>query len=76
MSKKLVRVNGDVVGTKLEGKFFKKHNSSMNWIAIMDAEPQMAIKLQLENLIHTYGIETVEQITEFVISDMKIGKVA
>lgn len=76
MSKKLVRINGDVVGTTREGKFFEKHNSSMNWAALLDSEPQMAIKLQLENLIHTYGLEAVEEIAGFVVSDLKLEKVA
>lgn len=66
----VVRINGDIVGTE---KHFKlgKHKDSLNWIALLDSEPQMAIKLQIENLLATYGVEAVEQITHFVIEDAK-----
>lgn len=68
--KTVVRINGDIVGTDRHYKH-DKHLSSLNWIALLDSEPQLAIKLQLENLIATYGLENVELISTFVISDAK-----
>lgn len=68
----VVKVNGDIVGTARQLNH-SKHVSSMNWIAILDSEPQLAIKLHMENMINHYGLEAVELIANFVINNAKKG---
>ena len=68
INKKVININRDIVGTPEQLKY-DKHLQSLNWIALLDSEPQLAIKVTLENLIATYGTDAVKTVSQFVISD-------
>lgn len=58
MTKKITNLNKDLGAMKASKKDIKRREQSLS-IAFLMTEPQLALSLQLDNLILTYGINSV-----------------